>query len=82
MEDITKKLVALNAASDVAEKAAADASEGGRTKAAVEKETLDVELELLSQQQVGGDTAHLKQRLDDLKQELIMARNGGANFCS
>uniref|UniRef100_A0A914W8T4 RNA-binding protein 26 n=1 Tax=Plectus sambesii TaxID=2011161 RepID=A0A914W8T4_9BILA len=74
VEDVAKKLTALNSASQAAEAGVnvyRMRPTASRSKADVEKETLDVELELMTQQQAGADTTGLKQRLDDLKSELI-----------
>lgn len=74
VEDVAKKLTALNSASQAAEAGGnvyRKRPAPSRSKADVEKETLDVELELLNQEQAGADTTDLKQRLDDLKSELM-----------
>lgn len=86
VEDVVKKLTALNQASQAAESGSnvyKTRPTPSRSKADVEKETLDVELELLNQQQAGADTTDLKQRLDDLKSELMATseHNSGSFFC-
>jgi hypothetical protein len=40
-----------------------------------------VELELMTQQQAGADTTGLKQRLDDLKRELMAPNEHGSGWC-
>lgn len=65
VSELTEKIKAVGTARSAKEEG------GGRTKEAVEKEKLDVELELVSQEKDGKNTAPLREKLSELKAELL-----------
>ncbi len=52
-----------------------------QTKEQMEKETLDVELELMSKKQQGANVTGLQRRLTDLKQQLLRLEVGTTAAC-